>query len=282
MKILVTGAEGQLGNELKALGMQGEVEFTDVAQLDLLDFAQVEQKFEDEGYGLVINCAAYTAVDKAEEDEELAGQINAHAVANLAQQCIKHQAKLIHVSTDYVFDGTKSSPYLESDPTNPQSVYGRTKLAGEEAALSSGAEVMIFRTSWVFSSYGNNFVKTILRLAGEKDELSIVADQIGGPTYAADLAQVIAKVEEDLSLFQQGIFHFADEGVASWYDFTLAIVEMAGLECRIKPIRTQDYPLPATRPAYSLFNKHKIKEALGIEIPHWRDSLQICLKKILS
>ena len=282
MKVLVTGANGQLGSELRELALPEEMTFTDVAELDLLDYQAVSDLFEEKGFDLVLNCAAYTAVDKAESEEELAQKINGDATKNLADLCKAHDCKLVHVSTDYVFDGTASTPYKETDEVNPKSAYGRTKLSGETAILESGCESMIIRTAWLYSTFGANIVKTVLKYSAERDQLGFVFDQVGSPTYAADLAQAIAVVVNDPSKFKTGVYHYANEGVTSWYDFALAVIELSGNSCHVNPIETYEYPVPAPRPAYSVFNKKKIKETLEISIPHWRESLKTCLTKLNS
>jgi dTDP-4-dehydrorhamnose reductase len=276
--IAVTGAKGQLGTVLQGLAPQFPqftFVFTDVDELDITDIAQVRHFFNTYGPKYLINCAAYTAVDKAETDK-LANKLNAEAVELLAIECKLHKTKLIHISTDYVFDGISSAPYVETDYTNPISAYGQTKAAGEEAIALSGCEGYILRTSWLYSVHGHNFLKTILRLAKERETLNIVYDQIGTPTLADDLAGAIMALITALNNKQKikpGIFHYSNEGVCSWFDFAHAIVEIAGLHCKVLPILTSQYPTPATRPAVSILNKNKLKETLGIEIPHWRDSL---------
>ncbi|MDX2469513.1 MAG: dTDP-4-dehydrorhamnose reductase [SAR324 cluster bacterium] len=282
MKVLVTGADGQLGREIRDLALSEEMTFTDVAQLDLTNFSAVSSLFEEKGFDLVINCAAYTAVDRAETNEELATKVNNEAVANLARLCLEHDTRLIHISTDYVFDGNQPTPYKEEDATNPQSVYGKTKLAGENAILETGCEAMILRTAWLYSSFGANIAKTILKFADSKQEISFVYDQIGTPTYAADLAQVIGLLVQNPQKFRSGIYHYTNEGVASWYDFAAAIVSLSKSGCHVHPIETFEYPVPAPRPTNSLLNKRKIKDALSITIPHWRDSLAKCLEKLNS
>ncbi|HEX7411716.1 MAG TPA: dTDP-4-dehydrorhamnose reductase [Bacteroidales bacterium] len=284
MKILVTGSKGQLGNELRELASefpQFDFLYTDVEELDITDAAKVRELFADNKPDVVINCAAYTAVDKAESDETLAYLINATAVGILAQAAAKHKALMIHISTDYVFDGKAYSPYQETDKTNPVSAYARTKYAGEQAVEKYAAKAIIIRTSWLYSAFGNNFVKTILKYGKERDLLNIVFDQIGTPTYARDLARTILTIIPQAS---EGngieVYHYSNEGVASWYDFAKAIVEISGLQCRINPIGTKDYPLPATRPFYSVLDKSKLKEKFMIEIPYWRDSLMHCLLRM--
>ena len=280
--ILVTGADGQLGNEIRKLSNgfdQYRFFFTDVNNLDITKPDAIEDFFVQNEIQIVINCAAYTAVDRAEADEQTATLINATAVENLAISCSNHQATLIHVSTDYVYDGRACQPYSEDHHTAPASAYGRTKLAGEKNALST-PKCVILRTSWLYSSFGNNFVKTMLRLGRERETLNVVFDQIGTPTYAADLAATImvVAVKAEQNKLIRGVFNFSNEGVCSWYDFAHEIMQLAGLKCIVKPIETKDYPAPAPRPHYSVLNKSRIKTTYGIEIPHWRDSLINCLK----
>lgn len=288
MKVIITGSKGQLGRSIKELS-SGYSDlsfiFTDIEELDICDPVAVDSFFEAEKPAFIVNCAAYTAVDKAEKEEVLAEKINHLAVANLARACKKSGVKLIHISTDYLFDGKKSAPYHEKDIVKPQSVYGITKLEGETAILRSEIKSIIIRTSWLYSAYGTNFVKTMLRLGKEKPQLGIVADQVGTPTYAGDLAKVILdiiqKAAKESRSFVTGIYHYSNEGVASWFDFTKAIFENSPeITCQVNPIDTLSYPTPATRPAYSVLNKTKIKSTFGIEIPYWRDSLKICLIKL--
>jgi len=277
--ILVTGAKGQLGSEIQHLSQfhDFDFEFTDIEELDITSMEQIEAFFSSRKFDMIINCAAYTAVDRAEEEKDQAELINHKAAENIAVISKKHKAPLIHLSTDFVFDGKSFTPYREEDMPHPLSVYGKTKWAGENAVLKEAEKVVILRTSWLYSSYGNNFVKTMLKLAGERDSLNVVFDQIGTPTYARDLAGAVLSI---LSFkdFVPGIFHYSNEGVASWYDLAQAIVEIAGLDCRLYPIETHQYPTPAKRPAYSVLNKAKIKKTYGLEIPHWRTSLKACLK----
>ena len=281
MNILVTGADGQLGNELRNISgnfPDDRFFFTDVAELDITNPDAVNDFFETNRIQTVINCAAYTAVDKAESDESTATLINATAVGYLAEACNKADATLIHVSTDYVYDGCACKPYSEDHRTAPASAYGRSKLAGEQAALSARGSVVI-RTSWLYSSFGANFVKTMLRLGRERETLNVIFDQVGTPTYAADLAQAIMTIagQAENGGLQPGIFHYSNEGVCSWYDFAHEIMQQAGLPCVVKPIETKDYPTPATRPHYSVLNKARIKSAYQLVIPHWKDSLSRCL-----
>lgn len=285
VKVLVTGANGQVGSEIRVLApyfKTADFIFTDRNELDICNKSNL-QDFLDQNSKIecIINCAAYTAVDRAQKEREIADAVNHKAVYNLAKEAKKRDIKLIHISTDYVFDGKNFKPYVETDSVNPQNVYGETKLAGENAILQvAPAGAVILRTSWVYSSFGANFVKTMLRLGKERDEIGVVFDQVGTPTYARDLAETILKIVED-SLQDKNepeIYHFSNEGVCSWYDFALEIMHKANLNCRVKPIDTKDFPTPATRPHYSILNKSKIKERFGIEIPYWKDSLDKCLK----
>ncbi|WP_163323907.1 dTDP-4-dehydrorhamnose reductase [Draconibacterium mangrovi] len=282
MKILITGAYGQLGNELKVLSKNypnWEFVFTDVDSLDITDEEQVKSYFTDINFELVINCAAYTAVDKAESDFETAQKVNAVAPKLLAKYSKAVGAKFIHVSTDYVFAGDAHLPYEETDAVAPNGAYGKTKLEGEQNCQAENLETVIIRTAWLYSTFGNNFVKTMLRLGKERGELGVVFDQVGSPTYAADLAKAILKVAES-EKFVPGIYHYSNEGVASWYDFALAIFELSGVDCKVKPVLSENFPTPAKRPAYSVLNKAKIKETYHLEVPYWRDSLKICIKHL--
>lgn len=278
--ILVTGANGQLGNEMRNLSSTDPANrylFTDVQELDITDLARVQAFLSENTVDYIVNCAAYTAVDKAESDIELCRKINAFAVENLAKASAAIGARMIHVSTDYVYSGTHYMPYVESDAVAPTSVYGVTKLEGEQLLLAANPASVILRTSWLYSPYGNNFVKTMLRLGCEREKLSVVFDQVGTPTYAADLAAAIVTIL-NAPEFIPGIYNFSDEGVCSWYDFTLTIHRMAGIDtCRVSPIDTADYPSAATRPFYSVMNKKKIKATYGVKIPHWEESLQKCI-----
>lgn len=287
MRILITGAYGQLGSEIDRLKQQfphWEFLFTDVDTLDITSANAVQKYFAANAIDFVVNCAAYTAVDKAESDAETARRVNADAPKLLAKQAKRSGAKFIHVSTDYVFAGNACIPYSEDDVVDPQGVYGQTKLQGERNVVTENPDSIILRTSWLYSAFGHNFVKTMLRLGSEKGEIAVVFDQVGSPTYAADLAraivQIIQQSEKDASKFVPGIYHFSNEGVASWYDFAKAIFELNKIECRIKPVLSDQFPTPAKRPAYSVLNKSKIKDTFQIQIPYWRDSLQLCLKQL--
>jgi dTDP-4-dehydrorhamnose reductase len=286
MNILVTGANGQLGSELRQISgnfPNFRFFFTDVAELDITNPCAIHDFFEKNEIQTVINCAAYTAVDKAENDKPAAMRINAAAVEYLANACNQTDATLIHISTDYVYDGCACKPYGEDHPTAPASVYGRSKLAGEKAALTVSKSVVI-RTSWLYSPFGVNFVKTMLRLGKERETLNVVFDQTGTPTYAADLAQAIMEIAKtaEQNRLNTGIFHYSNEGVCSWYDFAREIMQQAGLKCAVRPIETKDYPAPAPRPHYSVLNKARIKAAYGLEIPHWTESLNRCLCVLTS
>jgi dTDP-4-dehydrorhamnose reductase len=287
MKILITGAYGQLGNELNVLSNQfpeWQFLFTDADTLDITDENAVELFFQTHLPGVVINCAAYTAVDKAETDTESAWKINALAPGILARAAKKTASKLIHISTDYVFDGTACQPLTETMEVNPTGVYGKTKLEGEQNCRSENPETLIIRTSWLYSSFGNNFVKTMLRIGKEKGRLNVVFDQVGTPTFAADLARailaIIKKSEQKPENFMPGIYHYSNEGVASWYDFARAIFEVADVNCPLNPVRSAEFPTPARRPAFSVLDKSKIKNTFGIKIPYWRESLITCMEKL--
>ena len=317
-KILVTGANGQLGSEIRSLVMSDELGvmndekennsklktqnskfyFTDREELDITDEAAVRSFVEANGIDTIINCAAYTAVDKAESEPEAADAINHRAVEILARLAKERGMAMVHVSTDYVFDGKNYRPYVEEDDVAPQGVYGATKLLGERAMQAIGpARSIIIRTSWVYSSYGANFVKTMLRLGRERDELGVIFDQVGTPTYAKDLAEAILRIvmSDELGVMNEktiqnsklkiqnssvAVYHYSNEGVASWYDFAKAIFEISGIECRVKPIETKEYPTPASRPHYSLLNKAKIKKTFDLSIPYWKESLETCLKTL--
>jgi len=283
LNILVTGSHGQLGSEIHELSCEypNTYFFTDKEELDITNEKALSQYIEHHSIDVIINCAAYTAVDKAQSDEILADRINHLAVKYLATIAKEHNIKLIHISTDYVFDGMSHKPYLETDTTNPQSIYGKTKLLGENALLHVKLpNSIIIRTSWVYSSYGANFVKTMLRLGKEKESLGVIFDQVGTPTYAKDLAKAILEIFPKINNTQTEIYNYSNEGVASWYDFAQEIMKMAKLTCKVNPIETSQYPTPAKRPPYSLLNKSKIKNEYTIEIPYWKDSLEACLCKM--
>ena len=283
-KILVTGANGQLGSEIKMLAPNYphfNFIFTDIDDFPLDQSAVIQTNFNKLQPDIVINCAAYTAVDKAEQDTVLADAINHLAIATLARLCNESGAKLVHISTDYVFDGTSPIAYTEEDKPNPQSVYGLTKLAGETACLKNCPESIIIRTAWVYSEFGNNFVKTMLRLMSEKDTLNVVNDQVGSPTYAADLAQVILTIL-DSTKWVSGMYHYSNDGEISWYDFAQDIKEIAQKTCEISGIPSSSYPTPAQRPAYSLLDKSKIKAIYGIEPVDYKISLRIMMDKMLK
>ncbi len=278
--ILVTGSYGQLGSDISSLSKKyPELNFffTDVDTLDISKKEDILSFCTKNNINYLINCAAYTAVDKAEEETELNNLINASAPLYLSEVSKTLNIKLIHISTDYVFDGNNFKPYVETDKTNPNSVYGKAKLKGEENSLKN-PQTIIIRTSWLYSSYGKNFVKTMLNLSKTRDEISVVFDQIGTPTYSADLAQTIIAIINNN--FIPGIYNFSNEGVASWYDFAKQIFEYSDISCKVYPIESKDFPTPAKRPFYSVLNKTKIKDTFNIEIPNWTDSLKVCLSKI--
>jgi dTDP-4-dehydrorhamnose reductase len=278
-KILVTGANGQLGSELKELASdysQFEWVFADRSVLDLSNLSSISKVLDTIQPQIIINCAAYTAVDKAETETELADVLNHQAVAVLAQWSQSRGSKMIHVSTDYVFDGNSSTALTEEAPTGPINVYGQTKLAGEQACLRENPNAIVVRTSWVYSRFGNNFVKTMSRLMQERDSLNVVNDQIGSPTYAADLAQAILTIITHPQ-WQAGIYHFSNEGEISWYEFALAIQEIGGFDCVVSGIPSSDYPTPAQRPNYSLLDKSKIATTFAVVVPGYRESLEKCM-----
>lgn len=284
MNILVTGANGQLGNEMRRLGAvsPNNYIFTDVAELDITNADAVMYVAKHYSIDAIINCAAYTNVDKAESDEATAELINATAVANLAAAMKEVGGTLFHVSTDYVFGSEGNTPRTEEMPLNPLGVYGCTKLHGEQAILESGCKALIFRTAWLYSEFGNNFLKTMLRLTAEKEQLNVVFDQVGTPTYAGDLALAIFSIiEAGVYEGNEGIYHFSNEGVCSWYDFAVEIAAAAGhTGCRINPCHSSEFPSPVTRPPYSVLDKTKIKNTFDIDIPHWRESMEYCIKRI--
>lgn len=282
MNILITGCNGQLGNEmqrLEAINPQHKYFNTDVADLDITDPEAIGRYVEDNAIDIIVNCAAYTAVDKAENNQELCMKLNAYAPGYLAEAVQKRGGALVQISTDYVFDGTGHIPYTEDMPTAPNSVYGSTKLEGERKAVAACQRTMIIRTAWLYSSFGGNFVKTMLRLGREKTELGVIFDQIGTPTYAADLAAMIMTAINKGIV--PGIYHFSNEGVISWYDFTKAIHRIAGITtCHVRPLHTSEYPTPAARPAYSVLDKTLIKKTYGIEVPYWEESLRKCINEL--
>jgi dTDP-4-dehydrorhamnose reductase len=281
--ILVTGGNGQLGSELKELApnyQKNNFLFTDVKTLDITNHIAVKEFIELNNINVIINCAAYTAVDKAESEPELSNAINHLALANFAQIAKDNNIKLVHISTDYVFDGTNYKPYVETDTPNPQSVYGQTKLDGELAMQHINPKrSIIIRTSWVYSKFGNNFVKTMLNLSKNREEINVVADQIGSPTNAADLAEAILIMLPQIKNENIELFHYSNEGICSWYDFSKAIFEIQGVLVKVNPIESKQYPTPAKRPFYSVLDKSRIKDVFQLEVPFWKDSLKSCLKK---
>lgn len=286
--ILVTGAAGQLGSEMRGLApaTKDRYIFSDVAvipgvetvRLDITDIDAVRLVCDSEKVDVIVNCAAYTNVDRAESDAAMADLLNNKAAGNLAKVAAERGALLVHVSTDYVFGGNACRPYVEDSPTSPLGVYGATKLLGEEAVKASGCKYLIFRTAWLYSPYGKNFVKTMIQLTAERDSLKVVSDQVGTPTYAADLAEVIVKAISDGR--KKGVYHFTDEGVCSWYDFACAIRDLAGNKCDIAPCRSEDYPSKATRPHYSVLDKTKVRRDFALKIPHWYESLKKCMDRL--
>ena len=282
MNILITGCNGQLGNEMQLLEKQYPQHTffnTDVAELDITNPQAINKFVEDNAIDGIVNCAAYTAVDKAESNCDLCHLLNAKAPAFLAEAIERRNGWLVQISTDYVFDGTNHTPYTEDQATCPNSVYGETKLEGEKLATEKCGRTMIIRTAWLYSTFGNNFVKTMLRLGKEKQQLGVIFDQIGTPTYAGDLAMAIMTAIEKGIV--PGVYHFSNEGVISWYDFTKAIHRIAGITtCHVRPLHTSEYPTPANRPAYSVLDKTKIKQTYDIEIPYWEESLAKCIEKL--
>ncbi len=286
MNIVVTGANGQLGNDIRILATQHSEHhyiFTDLNELDITIPIAIQDFFTENPCDVLINAAAYTAVDKAENDIKAASVLNTDAVRNLALAARSHKFFFIHISTDYVFDGLNHKPYTEEDDTHPISVYGQTKLNGEKEFFNIAPRGVIIRTSWLYSSYGNNFVKTMIRLSQERTKINVVSDQIGTPTYAADLAQAILKIAfENQKIKTNALYHFSNEGVASWYDVATEIMHYFHAKTIIEAIETKDYPTPASRPFYSVLNKQKIKNQFQLHIPYWKDSLYRCLDKISS
>lgn len=285
-EILITGAKGQLGNEIKDISGSYDLKFlfTDIEELDLTNKKDLDLFLSENNVDFIINCSAFTAVDDAESNEDEARLINKDAVRNLVDCSEKYSIKLIHISTDYVFDGKSFIPYKEDHPTNPQTIYGKTKLEGEQEILNSDIQALIIRTSWLYSAYGKNFVKTILRLGNERPDLSVVYDQKGTPTYAGDLGKAILEIVSQCivnpEMFIKGIYNYSNEGVCSWYDLAIEIINIANINCIINPIETKDYPTPAIRPPYSVLNKEKIRTTFGLTIPYWKDSLKVCIGKI--
>ena len=285
MNILVIGASGQLGQELRVVaeGSAQHYTFASRSELDVTDQLAIRHFVQDHHIDTIINCSAYTAVDRAEDEPEEADRINHQAVAALAALAKAQGLYLIHISTDYVFAGDSHRPITEEETPRPQSVYGRTKLLGEDAIRRMGCRALILRTSWLYSTYGANFLKTMCRLMQERQELSIVFDQIGTPTYARDLARfIVSYLEQDKDSRQEGTYHFSDEGVASWYDFAEAIRHRMGYSCQLHPIRSEQYPTKATRPSYSVLDKAKLKRDFGVTLPHWQTSLEDCLNQLTS
>ncbi len=280
MKLLITGAYGQLGNEIRlALARYPHLDsvFTDVDTLDITDKIALEAFVVLHKPDVLVNCAAYTAVDKAEDDEALCYKINCDAVGNLGEVAHAHGMTILHISTDYVFDGTSHIPYTEDMPVSPTNVYGKSKLAGEQALLQVCPNAIIIRTSWLYSGFGNNFVKTMLKLGSERDNLNVIFDQIGTPTYAADLADSMLQII-DSGKFVSGIYHFSNEGVCSWYDFTKMIFKLAQIGCEVLPIESKEYAVRTPRPHYSVLNKSKLKSTFNQTVPYWIDGLERCLK----
>lgn len=282
MKILVTGASGQLGSTFKSLVAEGGTKdldfvFKSSSELDITDFDEVRAELVSSDYAYCINCAAFTNVDKAEADNDLAYRVNVTGARNLAMNCNESKTVLIHISTDFVFDGFLNTPYLEDDIARPIGFYGDTKYKGERAIINNLEEHFVIRTSWLYSEFGNNFMKTMLKLGAERDELSVVYDQVGTPTYALDLAKVVLHIIKAHSI-EYGVYNYSNEGVASWYDFAKAIFEGYNIDIDLKPILSEAYPTPAERPKFSVLDKTKIKNTFGLQIPHWKDSLAVALK----
>lgn len=282
--ILVTGANGQLGRSLKKIfdeDLSLNVTYIDIQELDLTDKDAVKLFLETNTFDFIINCAAYTAVDLAEKNEVSCANINTEAVRNIAEASRKNQPKIIHISTDYVFNGKNFRQYAENDVPDPQSVYGRTKLEGEGILMAYSPQSIIIRTAWLYSEYGSNFMKTMYNLSKQKEQINVVTDQIGTPTYALDLANAIHSIVKS-EQWTSGIYHFTNEGVASWYDFAVAIMKISKSNCIVNPITTKEYPTAATRPPFSVLNKSKIKSTFGLKIPHWEESLYKCLNNFIN
>lgn len=282
MNILVTGGNGQLGNEIRLVAKDSSNNyiFTDVAELDITDIDAIRKMVKNQNVNVIVNCAAYTNVDKAEDDCDMANLINNIAVENLARVTKEVNATLIHISTDYVFKGDKNTPYKEDWETDPLGVYGVTKLAGEKSIERIGCRYIIFRTSWLYSSFGKNFVRTMQELTAEKDTLKVVFDQVGTPTYANDLASIIYKVIEEGMLERQGVYHFSNEGVCSWYDFAQEICRLCGNICDIHPCHSDEFPSKVERPHFSVLDKTKLKMTFGVKVPYWKTSLKRCIEEL--
>jgi len=278
--LLITGSEGQLGSELKRLYSLKEAYFATRNSLDITNINVLQKFMEEHSITGIINCAAYTAVDKAETDQENCFNVNSYGVANLSKTSNAFNIPLLHISTDYVFSGNNFLPYKETDAVDPKSIYATSKVKGEEAFFKYAKSGVILRTSWLYSEFGSNFLKTILKLGKERDNLDIISDQIGTPTYAYDLANIIYKIMPSLAKEEKEIYHFSNEGIASWYDFAYEIISMKQIDCNVRAIETKDYPLPAKRPSYSVLNKTKIKEKFNIETRHWKEALSECIKRI--
>lgn len=285
MNILITGSNGQLGNEIKQLASNyssWNFIYKDLPDLDITNIKLLEKLVKEEAINTIVNCAAYTAVDPAESNQEIAHAVNVLGAKNLAKLSNLYNIKLIHISTDFIFDGKHYLPYKETDQPNPLSVYGSTKLEGEQEVLTECSNSIIIRTAWLYSSFGANFVKTMQKLGSDRDELNVIFDQVGTPTFAGDLAQIILEILTQLEAgsAKKGVYHYSNEGIASWYDFAVEIMSLSNLKCRVYPIETYQYPTPAPRPSFSVLNKEKIKTDFGIEIPHWKSSLKKCIQEI--
>lgn len=283
MNILVTGCKGQLGREFQKISctdVEHNWNFTDIEDLDICNEYYVNEYFTNNKFDVCINCAAYTAVDKAEDEEEKAEEINAKAVLNIANACKSTDTLLIHISTDYVFDGNNERPYIENDPISPNTIYGKTKAKGESNIISSGCPYIIVRTSWLYSSFGNNFVKTMIKLGKQRDSINVVNDQNGNPTWAYDLANTIMILIQRFGNKTQEIFHYSNDGIIPWCNFAEAIFDITGIKCKVNPISTEEYGCKTKRPSFSALDKSKIKEYTGIKIPFWRDSLIKCIEEI--
>ena len=282
MNILVTGANGQLGHEMLRVSQPNKHNyiFTDAEELDITKEDEIQDFIKNKGIDIIVNCAAYTNVDQAEADFKKANLINNIAVGYLAKAAKDNNITLIHISTDYVFNGENNIPYLEQDMTGPIGVYGQTKLDGENAIVKSGCNYIIIRTAWLYSVWGNNFLKTMLKLTKEKESLNVVFDQVGSPTYAGDLAEAIEWIIDRKMIDQKGIYHFSNEGVCSWYDFTEMINRLAGHSCKINPIHSNEFPSKVKRPHYSVLDKVNFRETFGYKVPYWVDSLEKCIRQI--